>query len=68
MDAALDHLRSKDVEVKPDDTVRLSPLGNAHFNVLGRYQFTLMESVLKGQLRPLRNSRSVDQYLGSVGA
>jgi hypothetical protein len=68
MDAALDHLRSSDVEVKPDDASRLSPLGNAHFNVLGRYQFTLTESILKGQLRPLRDSRSADQYLGSVGA
>jgi hypothetical protein len=59
---------TNNVEVEPDDTARLSPLGNAHFNVLGRYQFTLTESVLKGQLRPLRNSRSADQYLGSVGA
>jgi Tn3 transposase DDE domain len=34
MDAALDHLRTNGAEVGPDDVPRLSPLGNAHFNVL----------------------------------
>jgi TnpA family transposase len=50
IDAALDHLRSNEIEVRPDDASRLSPLGNAHFNVLGRYRFTLTESILKRAL------------------
>jgi Tn3 transposase DDE domain len=37
MDAALSHLRSQSAEVKPEDVVRLSPLADKHFNVLGRY-------------------------------
>jgi TnpA family transposase len=55
MDAALSHLRSRGVEVSPEDVSRLSPLGYRHINVLGRYQFTLTESVSQGNLRPLRN-------------
>jgi len=29
--------------------------GNGHINVLGRYDFTLPEKVIRGELRPLRN-------------
>jgi TnpA family transposase len=54
MDAALSHLRSQGVETKPEDMARLSPLAEKHFNVLGRYHFTVTESVLRGNLRPLR--------------
>jgi hypothetical protein len=32
------HLRSQSAEVKPEDVVRLSPLADKHFNVLGRYR------------------------------
>ena len=55
MNAALDHLRSTGTEVKPEDVARLSPLGNTHFNMLGRYDFNVPESVLRGELRPLRD-------------
>jgi TnpA family transposase len=46
MDAALNYLRSKGKEVKVEDVARLSPLGDSHFNVLGRYHFTLSDSIL----------------------
>jgi hypothetical protein len=52
MDAALSHLRSQSAEVKPEDVVRLSPLADKHFNVLGRYHFTVTDSILRGDLRP----------------
>ena len=52
--AALDHLRAEDVEVRSEDVARLSPLQHQHINVLGRYSFALAESVAKGELRPLR--------------
>jgi len=55
MDAALNHLRNEGYEVKPEDIARLSPLGCDNVNFLGRYSFTLSESVEKGQMRPLRN-------------
>jgi hypothetical protein len=41
--------------VKASDVVRLSPLHHKHINVLGRYSFTLAESVVNGKLRPLNN-------------
>jgi TnpA family transposase len=53
MDAALAHLRCSGVTVKPDDIARLSPLGHEHINVLGRYSFTVSESIARGDLRPL---------------
>ena len=54
MDAALNHLKSQGFEPKPEDLARLSPLRSRHFNILGRYHFTVTDSVLKGEMRPLR--------------
>src|SRR5262249_12615293 len=67
MDAAVSHLRATGVEVKKEDIERLSPLGNKHFNVLGRYHFNLSEAILRGELRPLRNPDDRIDY-GVVGA
>ena len=50
---ALDYLRKKNYDIKPEDVARLSPLGYEHINLLGRYHFTLDEKVAKGHLRPL---------------
>jgi TnpA family transposase len=55
MDAVLVHLRANGVLVKPEDVARLSPLGDKHFNVLGRYHFHITDSILKGELRRLRD-------------
>lgn len=55
MDAALSHLR-RISDVRSEDVARLSPLGYKHINMLGRYQFTLAESLRQGDtLRPLRD-------------
>ena len=70
MDAALNHLRSQGFEPKPEDLARLSPLRSRHFNVLGRYHFTVSDSVLKGELRPLRNPdrpQETDNFLDEDG-
>ncbi len=40
------------------DAARLSPLGHEHINMLGRYAFTLPDTVARGELRPLRDPRS----------
>jgi hypothetical protein len=41
--------------VREKDVVRLSPVGNEHINMLGRYSFAVPESVARGQVPPLRN-------------
>jgi TnpA family transposase len=64
MDAALTHLRSQGVVVKPEDVARLSPLASKYFNVLGRYHFAVTdEAVRRGELRPLRNPNVFEQEL-----
>ena len=40
--------------IQDADIARLSPLGNAHLNVLGRESFTRAEPVLRGAWRPFR--------------
>ena len=55
MDAALGQLRAEGFDVRDEDIARLSPLGHEHINMLGRYAFTLPETVARGELRPLRN-------------
>lgn len=55
MDAALGRLRDEGFDVRPADVGRLSPLGFKHINMLGRYAFTLPETVVRGELRPLRD-------------
>lgn len=55
MDAALAQLRAEGVAVHDADVARLSPLGFAHINMLGRYAFTLPDIVVRGELRPLRD-------------
>jgi hypothetical protein len=42
-------------DVRDEDIARLFPLGFDHINVLGRYAFTLPDTVSRGELRPLRD-------------
>ena len=58
MDAALDRLRAEGHEPRSEDVARLSPLGHTHVNMLGRYAFTLPDTVARGELRPLRDPRA----------
>ncbi|HKM84158.1 MAG TPA: Tn3 family transposase [Candidatus Acidoferrum sp.] len=57
MDAAVKQLSAEGYEVQPEDIARLSPLGHKHVNMLGRYAFTLPDTVARGELRPLRDPR-----------
>jgi len=54
IDAALEQLRREGYPVKDGDVARLSPLVFEHINLLGRYTFSMPESVQRGELRPLR--------------
>jgi Tn3 transposase DDE domain len=67
MDAALSHLRSQGVETKPEDMARLSPLADKHFNVLGRYHFTVTDSILRGELQSLRDLNAQGKFLWVAG-
>ncbi len=62
MDAAISKLRSIDQQVLPEDVVRLSPLGRKHVNVLGRYHFSLSETIQRGELRPLRDPNAREDF------
>ena len=62
MDKALAHLRTTELEVNVEDTARLSPLGYAHINMLGRYYFELPNAIWKGEMRPLRDLSEVNVF------
>ena len=55
INAALEQLASDGYPVRPEDVARLSPLVFDHINLLGRYAFSVPDSVARGHLRPLRN-------------
>ena len=62
INAALDQLRAEGFPVRPEDIARLSPLVFEHINLLGRYAFSVPETVQRGELRPLRNpSDSIEE-------
>ena len=53
--AALEQLASEGYTIRDEDVARLSPLVFDHINLLGRYAFSVPDSVARGQPRPLRN-------------
>jgi len=60
MDAAVSQLRADGFDVRNQDVARLSPLGTNHINVLGRYHFSLPDSIARGEFRPLRDPADFD--------
>ncbi len=63
---ALKHQQA--VAESPDsgDVARLPPLLYEHINMLGRYDFSLPESIAAGQLRPLRDPTSLEEQLAQL--
>ena len=57
LDAIVEHLRGAGQPVRDEDVARLSPLGHAHLNCLGRYAFTTQPPA---ELRPLRDPAARD--------
>ncbi len=55
MDMALQTLRAQGRKIDALDVGRLSPLGSEHLNLLGRYHFSLPQSLRGGALRKLRD-------------
>ncbi|MGB3632893.1 MAG: Tn3 family transposase [Rubrobacteraceae bacterium] len=62
LDEAVRRLRTDGEEAIEADLARVSPLMREHVRVLGRYHFTLDESVSEGGLRPLRDPAEFDEY------
>lgn len=58
MDRALAQLRTAGHTLALTDVARLSPLGYDHVNVLGRYSFTLPETIQDGAWRAFRHAES----------
>jgi len=54
IDAALHQLAAEGFPIQSEDVARLSPLLFDHINLLGRFAFSVPESVQRGELRPLR--------------
>ncbi len=62
MQEALQQVRTDGMHVRDDDLAHLSPLIWRHLNFLGRYDFSLPDTVLNGGLRPLRNPNSAWEF------
>lgn len=62
LDAAVTELRRRGHPVREEDVVRLSPLGHAHLNELGRYRFPVLDP--GAGLRPLRDPHAQDEAPG----
>jgi TnpA family transposase len=58
LDAAVGQLRTQGHPVSEQDAARLSPLGHAHVNELGRYAFPALTP--DADLRPLRDPQTAD--------
>jgi TnpA family transposase len=58
MQEAIRQVRLDSMDVNNDDIAHLTPLIWRHLNFLGRYDFSLPETVMSGGLRPLRNPTS----------
>ena len=59
LDAAVGELRARGHPVREQDAARLSPLGHAHVNELGRYAFPVLAP--DADLRPLRDPQANDE-------
>jgi len=49
LDESVRHLLKQGEDASEDDLARVSPLAREHVRVLGRYHFTLDESVAEGE-------------------
>ena len=47
------HLRLQGIDVRKEDARRLKPFLRKHINFLGRYNFSISESIQNGSLRSL---------------
>ena len=62
MQEAIQQAKASGLDVRDDDLAHLSPLIWRHLNFLGRYDFSLPDTVLNGGLRPLRNPNSAWEF------
>jgi hypothetical protein len=65
MDAILNQLKQEKHKVLHDDVARLSRLIHDHLNMLGRYSFTVSESIAGSELRPLYNPNQEAEFIAA---
>jgi hypothetical protein len=58
MQETITQRKTEGLSIEDADVARLSPVIWRHLNFVGRYEFALPESVVKGELRPLRSPSS----------
>jgi len=68
MDAALKRVAKEEYFLRPEDVAPLSPLTWQHINLVGRYTFSVPESVARGELRALRNPDQTEEALWAFEA
>ena len=62
MQEAMRQVRLDGMDVRNDDIAHLFPLIWRHLNFLGRYNFSLPDTVMNGGLRPLINPTSAGDF------
>ena len=62
MQEAIQQAKADGTDIRNDDLAHLSPLIWRHLNFLGRYDFSLPDTVRNGGLRPLRNPNSAWEF------
>ena len=62
MQEAIRRIRADGMNVSNNDITHLSPLIWRHLNFLGRYDFSLPDTVVNGGLRALRNPTSAWEF------
>lgn len=55
MNVAQDQLKNENLPINTKDEVRPSLFAKSHFNMLGKYSFTMPDEIKVGKLRPLRD-------------
>jgi TnpA family transposase len=60
VDGVLNYLKAQGQKIKREDIARLSPLGQDHLHVLGRYSFDIDPRIEEGKLRPFRSAEQDD--------
>jgi len=66
-EAVARHLQKNSMEIRDEDTARLSPLLHERIRMLGQYTFTLPKPILRGEHRPLNQLElAFGEYLESL--
>jgi len=66
MELALDTIKQTGKMVFDSGVQRLSPLGNEHINIVGRYSFVLPKEIENGGLRSLLSADKINSSIRAL--